>query len=106
MSDFDERKVFAENLREIMKEKGISQQTLAQIVGVSDASVSFWLSGQKYPTPGKVQKIADYLGVRKSQLIDKNPPVSFKVELILSKLERLTAAQLAIVENIIDEFLG
>ena len=105
MSDFDERKVFAENLREIMKEKGISQQTLAQIVGVSDASVSFWLSGQKYPSPGKVQKIADFLGVRKSQLIDKNPPVSFRVELILSKLERLTAAQLAIVENLIDEFL-
>lgn len=105
MSDIDEKIIFSENLREIMKEKGISQQTLAQVVGVSDASVSFWLSGQKYPSPGKVQKIADFLGVRKSQLIDKNPPVSFRVELILSKLERLSPAQLAIVENLIDEFL-
>ena len=105
MSDFDERIIFAENLREIMKEKGIEQKTLAQVIGVSDAAVSFWLNGQKYPSPGKVQKIADFLGVRKSQLIDKNPPVSFKVELILSKLERLTAAQLAIVESLIDEFL-
>lgn len=105
MSDIDERIIFSENLREIMKEKGIEQKTLAQVIGVSDAAVSFWLNGQKYPSPGKVQKIADFLGVRKSQLIDKNPPVSFKVELILSKLERLTAAQLAIVENLIDEFL-
>ena len=105
MSDIDERIIFAENLREIMKEKGIEQKTLAQVIGVSDAAVSFWLSGQKYPSPGKVQKIADFLGVRKSQLIDKNPPVSFKVELILSKLERLTAAQLAIVESLFDEFL-
>lgn len=105
MSDIDERIIFAENLREIMKEKGIEQKTLAQVIGVSDAAVSFWLNGQKFPSPGKVQKIADFLGVRKSQLIDKNPPVSFKVELILSKLERLTAAQLAIVENLIDEFL-
>lgn len=105
MSEKDERRIFAENLKGIMKEKGIEQKTLAQVIGVSDAAVSFWLSGQKYPSPGKVQKIADFLGVRKSQLIDKNPPVSFKVELILSKLERLTAAQLAIVENLIDEFL-
>lgn len=105
MSEKDERRIFAENLKGIMKEKGIEQKTLAQVIGVSDAAVSFWLNGQKYPSPGKVQKIADFLGVRKSQLIDKNPPVSFKVELILSKLERLTAAQLAIVENLIDEFL-
>lgn len=106
MSEKDERRIFAENLKGIMKEKGIEQKTLAQVIGVSDAAVSFWLNGQKYPSPGKVQKIADFLGVRKSQLIDKNPPVSFKVELILSKLERLTAAQLAIVENLIDEFLN
>lgn len=106
MSDIDERAIFAENLREILKEKGISQQTLARFVGVSDASVSFWLNGQKYPSPGKVQKIADYLGVRKSQLIDKNPPISYKVETILSKLERLTPAQLHVVESLIDEFLN
>lgn len=106
MSDIDERIVFAENLREIMKEKGIEQKTLAQVIGVSDAAVSFWLNGQKYPSPGKVQKIADFLGVRKSQLIDKNPPVSFKVELILSKLERLSPDNLQLVENLIDTLLG
>ena len=46
MSDIDERIVFAENLREIMKEKGIEQKTLAQVIGVSDAAVSFWLNGR------------------------------------------------------------
>lgn len=105
MSELDEKRIFAENLKGIMKEKGIEQKTLAQAIGVSDASVSFWLSGQKYPTPGKVQKIADFLGVRKSQLIDLTPKVNYKVELILSKLERLTPVQLQIVENLIDEFL-
>lgn len=39
MSDIDERIIFSENLREIMKEKGIEQKTLAQVIGVSDAAV-------------------------------------------------------------------
>lgn len=57
MSEKDERRIFAENLKGIMKEKGIEQKTLAQVIGVSDAAVSFWLNGQKYPSPGKVQNI-------------------------------------------------
>lgn len=101
MSDKDERRIFAENLKGIMKEKGIEQKTLAQVIGVSDASVSFWLSGQKYPTPGKVQKIADYLGVRKSQLIDEVPPVNYKVEMIARKLEKLDDEALTAIDNFI-----
>lgn len=104
MSELDERRILAENLRELMNEKGISQQTLANAVGVSEASVSFWLSGRKYPTPGKVQKIADFFGVRKSRLIDKQAQPQTKTERIAAKLERLTEHQLDIVEQIIDNF--
>lgn len=106
MSDKDERFILAENLKGIMKEKGISQQTLARAVGVSDASVSFWLSGQKYPSPGKIQKIADYLGVRKSQLIDDVPAVSYRADLLAHKLEQLTPSQLEVVEHMIDALLS
>lgn len=106
MSEVDERLILAENLREIMSEKGISQQTLANAIGVTEASVSFWLSGRKYPTPGKVQKIADYLGVRKSRLIDKQDGPTTRAEQIAAKLERLTENQLNIIEQIMDDFLS
>lgn len=105
MSDKDEKIVFANNLREILNEKGVSQQTLADNIGVSKSAVSFWLSGQKYPSPGKIQKIADYLGVRKSQLIDETPPVSVEVERVAHKLEQLTPSQLEVVEMMVDAFL-
>ena len=101
MSEIDEKKVFAENLRRVLDAKGVSQQQLAEAVGVSDASVSFWLSASRYPTPGKVQKIADYLGVRKTQLIDRQHPIS-KTEIIILKLEGLTPEQLDIIEKVID----
>ena len=106
MSDKDERFIFANNLREILNEKGISQQQLADAVGVSKSAVSFWLSATKYPTPGKIQKAADFLGVRKSQLIDDVPAVSFRVDLLARKLEQLTPSQLDIVERMIDALLS
>ncbi len=105
MSEQYEKVVFANNLRRIMESKGIEQRTLAEVVGVSDASVSFWLSADRYPSPGKIQKIADFLGVRKTQLIDETPPVSFEVERVARKLEKLTPSQLEIVEMMIDAFL-
>lgn len=70
MSEIDEKIIFADNLRYWMSRKGYSQVDLADGVGVSEAAVSFWLSAKKYPTPGKIQKIADLLGLKKSDLID------------------------------------
>lgn len=55
-----------------MTRVGLSQSDIATGVGVSEAAVSFWLSAKKYPTPGKIQKIADLLGIKKSALIDKH----------------------------------
>lgn len=72
MSDLDERIIFAENLRYWMSRKGLSQVDIASGVGVSEAAVSFWLSAKKYPTPGKIQRMADLLGIKKSELIDKH----------------------------------
>ena len=106
MSEQYEKVVFANNLRRIMESKGIEQRTLAEVVGVSDASVSFWLSADRYPSPGKIQKIADFLGVRKTQLIDERPPVSFEVERVAHKLEQLTPSQLDIVERMVDALLN
>ena len=55
-----------------MSRKGLSQVDIASGVGVSEAAVSFWLSAKKYPTPGKIQRMADLLGIKKSELIDKH----------------------------------
>lgn len=105
MSEKDEKIIFARNLRQALDSTGTSQQKLAEVVGVSEASVSFWLSADRYPSPGKVQKIADFLGIRKTQLIDDAPPVPVEIDRVFRKLQKLTPVQLQLVENLIDQFL-
>src|SRR5699024_11628791 len=66
----NQREVFSKNLRSLIDSRGIDQKILADYLGISEMSVSNWVNGTKYPRMGNVQKIADYFGIRKSDLIE------------------------------------
>ncbi|WP_413628331.1 helix-turn-helix transcriptional regulator [Fructilactobacillus vespulae] len=55
-------------LRKLRKKKGLSQQTLANILNVSVKSVSAWETGRRYPRHHMMQKIEDYFGVSKESI--------------------------------------
>lgn len=65
-------RVFANNLKRFMKLYGMSQRELAKLCDVSQQSVSLWLAGDRLPRMGKLQIIADYFGVLKSELLEDN----------------------------------
>lgn len=65
-----QREVFSKNLRRLIDSRGIDQNVLADYLGVSEMSVSNWVNGVKYPRMTNIQKIADYFGVMKSDLIE------------------------------------
>lgn len=67
------REVFAENLQNLLEERKIDQSMLAKNIGVSNASVSYWLNGEKYPRIDKIQKIADFFDIPKSHLTEEHP---------------------------------
>ena len=54
-----------------MKLYGMSQRELAKLCDVSQQSVSLWLAGDRLPRMGKLQIIADYFGVYKSELLEE-----------------------------------
>lgn len=58
---------FNENLRRIRKEKGFTQEQLADSVGVSAQAVSKW-EQQGYPDPAVLPQIADFLDVTIDEL--------------------------------------
>lgn len=67
------REIFAENLQKLLNERKVDQSELARYLGISNASVSYWLSGEKYPRIDKIQKIADFFNIPKSQLTEEYP---------------------------------
>ncbi|MBQ3010456.1 MAG: helix-turn-helix transcriptional regulator [Oscillospiraceae bacterium] len=54
---------FAENLKQVRKEKGLSQEELAELMDVSRQAVSKWEQGQGYPEVEKLLLLSRELNV-------------------------------------------
>lgn len=58
------------------KEKGITQEELANYIGVSKASVSKWETGQSYPDVTFLPQLAAYFNISVDELIDYQPQMT------------------------------
>lgn len=71
MSDDKYKSVFADNLNKLMRIKGITQTDIINDLKINKSTISTWCNGSRLPRMDKVQLIADYLGVSKSDLIEE-----------------------------------
>ena len=58
-------------LDEVLKEKHIQQKVLANMLGVSKVSVSYWCNNQTNPSIDTLLSIAKVLEVKVSELINE-----------------------------------
>ena len=65
------RDTFAKNLRDTMRKNGISQIDIAKRFNVTTSTVSDRCNAKKYPRVDKIQMLADYFGVLKSDLTEE-----------------------------------
>lgn len=65
-----------ENIKALRKQHQLSQQEFAKIAGVSDKAISTWEQGSRVPRMGAIQKIADYFGLKKSDIIEEHSKLS------------------------------
>ena len=68
------KKTFAKNLRYYMQIAGKTQKELAEVAGVSAPTFNEWINEKKYPRIDKIQRLADYFGILKSDLIEEKLP--------------------------------
>ena len=63
-------KTFANNLKKYISQKNITQKELADAIDVSTSAVNAWVLGQREPRMDKIEKLARYFNVRKSDLLE------------------------------------
>lgn len=73
MSEDDYKKVFAERLSFYMQKCEKTQNDIVRDFGYSASTVSDWCNGKKLPRMDKIQALADYFGIEKSDLIENKP---------------------------------
>lgn len=70
MSDIGNKAVFAKNLSNQMNRKKIDRKKLCADLGFKYSTISEWLAGRKYPRIDKIELLARYFGILKSDLIE------------------------------------
>lgn len=78
MTDEDERKIFAQNLKYYVANSGKMQKEIAKDLDVPLQTFNGWCNGVSIPNMGKVQKIADYFKIGKTDLLDEKEDVSIQ----------------------------
>lgn len=81
--------MFNENLRELRKSKGFTQEELATKINVVRQTVSKWEKGLSVPDADSLQKIADVLEVEVSQLLGANIETEASKNEIAEQLSRI-----------------
>ena len=65
------KSIFAKNLQRQMDLHGKTRRDVCQALGFNYYTYSDWVNGKKYPRMDKVEKLADYFGILKSDLIEE-----------------------------------
>lgn len=71
MDNAESRTVFAKNLTYYVERSGKTKKEIAEIIGVAASTFNDWTKGKKYPRINKIEMLADYFGVLKSDLIEQ-----------------------------------
>ena len=64
------KKIFARNLNRYLKQSGKRQIDVAMDIGVSAGTFCDWMNERAYPRMDKIQKLAEYFGINKSDLVE------------------------------------
>ena len=70
MSEDVYKKIFSKNLRHYMARAGKSQIDIINDLGINKSSISTWVNGTRLPRMDKVELLARYLGIKRSDLIE------------------------------------
>lgn len=67
----EHKEVFSQNLKKHMALSGKSRREVCEALGYSYFTFSDWVNGKKMPRMDKVEQLANYFGVKKSDLIEE-----------------------------------
>ncbi len=64
------KEIFSKNLKYYMNKANITQKEMADLIGVATSTFNDWMKAKKYPRIDKIELMAHYFGIQKSDLIE------------------------------------
>lgn len=71
----ENKDIFSKNLKYYMDKKGIDRNQLCSDLDLKYTTVRDWIKGITYPRIGKIELLANYFGINKSDLIEEKSTI-------------------------------
>lgn len=71
MSNIGNKEIMSKNLKYYISKSNKDRRELADIWGFPYSTVTEWINGKKYPRIDRIEVMADYFGILKSDLIEE-----------------------------------
>ena len=82
----ENKEIFANNLSFYMEQKGVDRNTLCADLDLKYTTVRDWLKGITYPRIGKIELLANYFNINKSDLIENKISTAQPSDSLLEKI--------------------
>lgn len=105
-SDLGNKEIFAKNLKYYMGYHELERNKLCDDLNIPPTTLSDWLNAKKYPRIDKIEMLANYFNIKKSDLIEdkyKNQPVNQQEVLFNKHKDLLSESDWAIINTIIEQ---
>ena len=70
MTNLGNKEIFAKNLTYYVNRSGKMQNEISETIGVATSTFNDWMKGKKYPRIDKIEMLANFFGILKSDLIE------------------------------------
>lgn len=104
MTALGNKQIMADNIAYYMSVKGVDRNQLCDDLNFKYSTVSEWLAAKKYPRIDKIEIMAEYFGITKSDLIEeRNQPTSPTPEITDSQLKFALFGDAEIDDDVLDD---
>lgn len=117
----ENKDILAKNLRKYISMSGKDRKEIARALGFPYSTLTDWVNANKYPRINNIEKMAEYFGVSKSDLIedfeqkqkdnDALSDIIVKIRMnkdlmeVVDKVVSLDNAQINSLKNLLDTFI-
>lgn len=100
MSNLGNKEVMANNIQYYLERKGKTRSQLCDAIDVPYTTMANWVQGKTYPRIDKIEKMANFFGVTKADLVEERSGNADLYEMIMTLPEDKAELVRALVEKL------
>ena len=104
MSDLGNKEIMAKNIRNYMSLYNVTQTEICNTLGLKMPTFSDWINAKTYPRIDKIELLANYFGISKSDLVENHSSETKEKRGVTIKVYGRVAAGIPIemIEDVVD----